>query len=140
MTWSKSQPYPYQMWNHPDPDPGHAARTVEEPPPVSLSMPEEDANSVSSHDDGSSADETTPAVASSSQNGSTGASGKKRKRTKYQKTSYVVLLSLSPLCLAVLLPHLISSHHISSFVPYLPWLSLSLHVNVTGHVIAGFPE
>ncbi|KAL5093433.1 fungal-specific transcription factor domain-containing protein [Trichoderma afarasin] len=75
------------MWNHPDPDPGHAARTVEEPPPVSLSMPEEDANSVSSHDDGSSADETTPAVASSSQNGSTGASGKKRKRTKYQKTS-----------------------------------------------------
>ncbi|KAL7936522.1 fungal-specific transcription factor domain-containing protein [Trichoderma chlorosporum] len=75
------------MWNHPDPDPGHAARTVDEPPPVSLSMPEEDPNSVSSHDDGSSADETTPAVASSSQNGSTGAAGKKRKRTKYQKTS-----------------------------------------------------
>lgn len=106
MTWSKSQPYPYQMWNHPDPDPGHAARTVEEPPPVSLSMPEEDANSVSSHDDGSSADETTPAVASSSQNGSTGASGKKRKRTKYQKTSYVVLLSLPSLpCLTS--PHLL---------------------------------
>lgn len=125
MTWSKSQPESYQMWNHPDPDPGHAARTVEEPPPVSLSMPEEDANSVSSHDDGSSADETTPAVASSSQNGSTGASGKKRKRTKYQKTSYVVQLSLPLSALPCFC--LISSYLISSFAPYHLWLALSYH-------------
>lgn len=78
------------MWNQPH---GHgASRTADaEPPPaVSLSMPEDDANSVSSRDDASSADETTPAVVESSQNGSAGAS-KKRKRTKYQKTSYVVM-------------------------------------------------
>lgn len=131
MTWSKSQPYPYQMWNHPDPDPGHAARTVEEPPPVSLSMPEEDANSVSSHDDGSSADETTPAVASSSQNGSTGASGKKRKRTKYQKTSYVVQLSTPSLpCVDLLLPHLISSHLLFCPLSPLAVLIISCHAQV----------
>ena len=62
--------------------------------PLSLSMPEDDANSASSHDDGSSADETTPAVASSSQNGDTQVAGKKRKRTKYQKTSYVLICPL----------------------------------------------
>ncbi|GFP56056.1 lysine biosynthesis regulatory protein LYS14 [Trichoderma asperellum] len=65
-----------QLWNHAEPPP---------PAGVSLSVAEDDANSASSHDDGSSADETTPAVASSSQNGSVAT--KKRKRTKYQKTS-----------------------------------------------------
>ncbi|KAH6609766.1 c6 transcription factor [Trichoderma cornu-damae] len=72
------------MWNHPH-GPAAAPRAADEPPPpaaLSLSMAEDDANSGSSHDDGSSADETTPAVASLSQNGSAGASGRKRKRAK----------------------------------------------------------
>lgn len=115
------------MWNHPDPGHG-AARTVDEPPPVSLSMPEDDANSVSSHDDGSSADETTPAVASSLQNGSVGASSKKRKRTKYQKTSYVYSLSFpSPRLLA-------RSPHLRPSLPVLP-----CHIT-SRHVSTGFPE
>lgn len=65
-----------QLWNHAEPPPRAG---------LSLSVAEDDANSASSHDEGSSADETTPAVASSEQNGA-GAT-KKRKRTKYQKTS-----------------------------------------------------
>ncbi|PON23435.1 hypothetical protein TGAM01_v207669 [Trichoderma gamsii] len=65
-----------QLWNHAEPPPRAG---------LSLSVAEDEANSASSHDEGSSADETTPAVASSEQNGS-GAT-KKRKRTKYQKTS-----------------------------------------------------
>ncbi|KAK5996797.1 hypothetical protein PT974_02140 [Cladobotryum mycophilum] len=48
-------------------------------------MPEEEANSVSSHDEGSS-DEEAMATASAQQNGS-GGEGRKRKRTKYLKTS-----------------------------------------------------
>lgn len=85
-----------QLWNHAEPPPRAG---------LSLSVAEDEANSASSHDEGSSADETTPAVASSEQNGS-GAT-KKRKRTKYQKTSYVdhcrsVALIATPLpCLIV---------------------------------------
>lgn len=95
---------------------------------LSLSMAEDDTNSASSHDDGSSADETTPAVASSSQKGSEQVVGKKRKRAKYQKTSYVLIaspplpisygtlshLSSSHYCIAIS-PQLISSHHIISY-------------------------
>ncbi|EHK44929.1 hypothetical protein TRIATDRAFT_151908 [Trichoderma atroviride IMI 206040] len=72
----RQQQQQQQLWNHAEPPPRAG---------LSLSVAEDDANSASSHDEGSSADETTPAVASSEQNGA-GAT-KKRKRTKYQKTS-----------------------------------------------------
>lgn len=76
-------------------------------------MAEDDANSASSHDDGSSTDEATPAVASSSQNGSEQVAGKKRKRAKYQKTSYVLicpLIYLTYLCWPLSISLLVSQY------------------------------
>jgi hypothetical protein len=52
------------------------------------SMAEEDANSVFSNDEGSSGEETA-------HNGSVSSIPRKRKREKHQKTSYVLLHTLS---------------------------------------------